>query len=149
MKYLSDTALWYLIHVLFPCSPFFISALIHISVAQDTISSSTFNASSLSISLGLSSFVVFQNIVNKEIILSNKEKNREKKFCAFCYFYCSIVFLVCFGVFEGITKYNPNDGNIKIKLQVIIFILFVIYSILSWAVQKKLKLDTKLFWEIS
>jgi len=143
----SDTTIWYLTYILFPSSPFFISAIIHCCVSRVMLSPETFNASSLAMSLGLSSFVIFQNILNKEILLANEEKIKDKKFYSLCYFIGSILFISCFGVFEGITKYNPLDGIVKIKLQSLIISLFVIYSLLSNQVQKRLKLETKLFWE--
>jgi len=148
MKKISDTTLWYLTYVLFPCSPFFISAIIHFFVSSKPISVDTFNASSLSMSLGLSSFVILQNIMSKELILINDEKIRAQKLYALCYFISILIFITCFGVFEGITKYNPLDGIVKVKLQILIFILFIIFSLISYRVQKRLKLVVKLFWEV-
>ena len=147
MNRINDTTIWYLTYVLFPCSPFFISALIHIFVSPTPISVDTFNASSLSMSLGLSSFVILQNILNKEIVLENEEKKRTQKFYSLCYLIGSILFIACFGVFEGVTDYSPKDGDIKIKLEILIFTLFVVYSFISNGVQKRLKLETKLFWD--
>ena len=80
-------------------------------------------------------------------MLSNKDKVNTHKAYAISYLISVLFFLSCFGAFEGITKYNPYDAKIKIKLQLLIFVFFIIYSIISNRVQKSLKLETKIFWD--
>lgn len=140
---------WFIVHVIFPLSPFFIEGVIRIVVFDNSVNWTTFSSSTLAMSVGLLCLFVSQSLVTHRRIIPSQEET--EKMVGFAHmFSCFAIF--CFVFFGAIIllsalieKSNPNGvATIKSTFDVIILIGASVPVIISLFAQKSFKLRTSL-----
>lgn len=138
-----SSKLWILVHIVFPLSPFLLGGILRLLIT--TLSIDTFSASELSISLGLLSLFVQQNLINREHPLNTGATEDDVKAAATGFLISAIVFFVFFGSISAIRAVAANSSATTLesalwKLQVFVFCVAPFLIVATYRTQKSFKL---------
>lgn len=140
-----STKVWFLMHICFPLSPFFLGGLIRLITTSFSLAWTTFSASELAISLGLLCVFINQSLLNTERLLDNADKEEETKGAALFFILFAIVLFGLFALIEGfhtaVTQLAVQALETPLRtFQVIVFFLLPVALASSFHVQRNFQL---------
>lgn len=142
-----SSKLWLLVHLVFPLLPFAMGGIIRWLFGPFSIS--TFNASELSMSLGLLSLFVQQSLQRSNQSLALGTTKEDQQAAALWFLMAAIFFFVLFGVLTGTEALISNQHiNVSIdtlkKAHILVFLSSIPLVVYTHRVQKSFNLKTSI-----